>query len=139
MSRHASENATKFVALMIWKLRAHLKNLEVRLEVSDMEDFSRAFAGQRPVVAAIGEQGAVILRLLDQSGGALMLSSPEASLDHPEVVAMEAMLRAREEAPEIARRMKVWARSAEASADPVQWELLDEAAEALLLLSDKGR
>lgn len=139
MSQHAQENATKFIALMIWKMRAHLKNLEVRLEVSDMEDFTRAFAGQRPVVASIGEKSAIILRLLDESGGELMLKSPEASLDHPAVKEMELMLHARRHAPNIAKDLgAVIARMELAAARREDINLIYAAIGALKALSDDG-
>lgn len=138
MSKFSADHAVQFIALIIWKLRAHCPNLEVRLSASDMKDFKRAFLIQTPVVAAIGDPDGITLRLLDQEGGKLHLQRADANADHPAAQEMERMLKARADAPGIATALALalGAEGQMGALSSAQGEMLvQQAIEALMLLS----
>jgi hypothetical protein len=132
MSKLFDKEAVKFIALILWKLRAHCPGLEVRLEAADLRSFNDSFIIQQPVVACIGEQDAIVLRLVDSKTGEKLFMQ-KGDPNSPEALEMVAMMKAQEEAPGIANRLQALKNSSDARiSDPTA---LDEAINALMLLS----
>lgn len=131
MTRFAQENATKLIALLIWKLRRHIPNLQVELSIQDMQECTRALG--RGVVAVTGKGDGLILQLVDTETGKALALSADARIDNPAAVAMERMLVLRDQAPALAEKLRTQFRDGTLERDTVQ-----SAIKALLLLSDKN-
>jgi hypothetical protein len=138
MSKLFDKEAVKFIALILWKLRAHCPGLEVRLEAADLRSFNDSFIIQQPVVACIGEQDAIVLRLVDSKTGEKLFMQ-KGDPNSPEALEMVAMMKAIEDAPKLAERLRAL-QSACLDFPPSDARLsdpaaLDEAINALMLLS----
>lgn len=131
MTRFAQENATKLIALLIWKLRRHIPNLEVELTVADMQECSRSLG--RGVVAVLGKKDGIVLQLVDSETGRSIAMSEDARIDNPLAVAMERMLVLRDKAPALAEKLRTQFRDG-----TLERETVHAAVESLLVLSDKN-
>jgi hypothetical protein len=135
MSQIAEENATTFIAAMIWKLRKHCPNLAVELTQKDLEELGRVFnsGGQRGTIVCIGKSDRIILQLVDGASGRALAADDSLNENSDNAKTMRRMLDARARAPSVAARLAVLpARSSVSSADRL---LVDEAVEILKLLT----
>jgi len=131
MSQFGQENALKFLALVIWKLRKHCPNLALEITQQDMEQLAEVFManGQRGVVAIIGKRDSVVLQLMDEATGKA-LSTPANDENSPNAKMMRQMLDARKRAQSVADRLL-----AAGHPEYVDKALLREAADILKLLT----
>lgn len=135
MSKFGSENAVKFIACMIWKLRAHCPNLAVEITAQDMAELANVFMrdGQRGMVACIGKKEAVVLQLVDQQTGQALIADPALDENSPNAKMMRNMLRARKRAPAVASKLLQFLNTTDLGINDI--ELVRDAAEILKLLT----
>jgi hypothetical protein len=108
MSQIAAQNATKFIAAIIWKLRKHCPNLAVEITIKDLEELATVFCsnGQHGNVACIGKKDRIVLQLIDDDTGKMLLADPTGN-EHSKVAQeMRLMLEARAAAPRLANRLR---------------------------------
>lgn len=129
MSQFAQENATKLLALIIWKLRKHCPNLAVEISTGDMEQLASVFShsGQVPVVACIGRKDGITLQLVDEASGK-MLVEQLGDENSPNAKMMSRCMEARKRAPIVADKLLQFRNVNDK-------ELAREAAEILKLLT----
>ena len=129
MSQFAEENAVKFIACMIWKLRAYCPNLSVELTTQDMSELANVFA-RDAVVAFRGGKDSITLQLVDQRTGEALVADPALDENSPNAVMMGKMMEARKRAPAVADLLLQYHNVSVADV-----ELMEEAADILKLLT----
>ncbi len=131
MSQIATENATKFIACIIWKLRRHCPNLAVEITQQDMAQLAEVFManGQQGVVACIGKKDRIVLQLLDGLTGKALAADAKLDENSPNALGMQRMLVARKRAAALANRLRH-----DADVASVSKALAYDAAEILELL-----
>jgi hypothetical protein len=132
MAQFAQENAVKFLACIIWKLRAHCPNLSVEITTQDMAEVAAVFfnSGKNGHLACRGKKDSVVLQLVDQETGEALAADPTMDELSPNAVMMRKCMAARKRAPELAERMlRPGIRNVNDE------ELMREAAEVLKLLT----
>ena len=108
MTQLLQENATKFIACIIWKLRRHCPNLAIEITTQDMEQLANVFMahGQRGIVACIGKHDRVVLQLLDQVSGKALAADAKLDENSPNARGMQRAIAARKRAAAIANRLR---------------------------------
>lgn len=130
MSQFGADNAIKFIACIIWKLRRHCPNLAVEITAEDMRQLAEVFManGQTGIVSVTGKRDCVVPQLVDQQTGQMLVADKKLDENSHNARMMARCMDARKRAPGIADRLLKF-RNAD---DP---ELRKEAAEALRLLT----
>lgn len=130
MTQFGQENAVKFIACIIWKLRRHCPNLAIEITTDDMRQLAEVFManGQMGIVSVRGKAEGIVLQLVDQQTGEMLVADKTLDENSHNARMMAKCVDARKRAPGIADRLLKF-RNAD---DP---ELRKEAAEALRLLT----
>lgn len=130
MTQFGSENAIKFIALIIWKLRAHCPNLAITITVEDTKQLNEVFMAnnQMAVVACRGLPQGVELQLVDQQTGQALVLDKALDENSHNARMMARCLEARKKAPALADKLTQFR-------NKDNTDLVREAAEVLRLLT----
>lgn len=103
MTRLFRENQDKLLALTIWALRKHIKNLMVEITLDDMVKFgSIGFTS----MTVRGKEKSIELQIVDAATGHAVAISEDASLDNPAAVQMAQFVEMKKNAPGVVARLK---------------------------------
>lgn len=108
MTRMFNEDPAKIVALILWTLRPHLKNLQVEITMKDMTDLSlaaEAFGGL-PTVTLMGKENSIVVGLVDAKTGKAMAVDPKLDENSPEARRMARSMAARASGEDLIRKLK---------------------------------
>lgn len=107
MSQFGQDNAIKFIACIIWKLRRHCPNLAVEITTEDMRQLAEVFManGQMGIVSCTGKADRIVLQLVDQQTGEMIRADKTLDENSPSAKMMARVLEARRRAPEVSARL----------------------------------
>lgn len=127
MTQFAEESASKFIALIIWKLRLHCPNLSVEITNKDMAVLAGAFSNMI-TVAVIGRKDSILIQLVDAETGEKLSADSTLNENSIHAQGMARLLEARRRAHSVAERLLQFRNVNDK-------ELMQEAAEILKLLT----
>lgn len=108
MTQLFEREPAKLIALMLWTLRAKIKNFEVELTEQDVRDFTLAIEafGGAPQVTLHGKTDRIVVGLVDLATGRRMQADPTLNENSPEAQRMARSMAARERAPVLLAEMR---------------------------------